>query len=178
MKRQKSFIRKLLCLFVLLVICLSAVSAEASRSERPIDFYAEFSRMLSLQLGMEYYFNDYLGIKGSLGASPFMITTWTYNLLGVYHFNLPAEHFQLDFEAGLPLAYLDLFEGRVTDWDPQIESPFMGFLPGVAVLASYRFNEEHALGVRLGGSVQFEYRFNGSWQQPGFIPVFALVYNF
>ena len=178
MKHQKPFLRKLVCLFVLLVLCLSAVSAEASRSERPLDLYIEFSMMLSLQLGMEYYFNDYIGIKGGLGVSTFMITTWTYNLLGVYHFNLPAEHFQLDLEAGLPLAYLDLFEGRITDWDPQADSPFMGFMPGICILASYRFNEEHALGLRVGGTAQLEYRFDDSWQRPGFMPVLALVYNF
>ena len=102
----------------------------------------------------------------------------TYNALVVYHLNLPAEHFQLDFEAGLPLAYFDFIEGRFVDWDPNIDDPYYGFLPGAGVLVSYRFNKEQALGLRAAAAVMFEHQLLTGWREPMFIPLFAVVYNF
>ncbi|MDC7226795.1 MAG: hypothetical protein PQJ61_08515 [Spirochaetales bacterium] len=163
---------------ILLILAVANVSADDSRLERPWDFSLELNQMLHIQLDVEYFFNDSIGMKAGFGVSPLGWTCFTYNVLVVYHLNLPEEHFQLDFEAGLPIAYFDFIEGRYVDWDPMIDDPYYGFLPGACLLISYRFNEEHALGLRAGVAAMFEHNLDSGWKEPGVMPVFAIVYNF
>ena len=162
---------------IFFILAGTIVFAENPDPERPWDFSIELNMMLHIQFDVEYYFNESLGIKSGLGISPLAGTCFTYNALLVYHLNLPTEHFQLDLEAGLPLAYFDFIEGRYVDWDPMIDDPYYGFLPGLDILASYRFSERQALGLRAGASVMFEHQLNNGWRTPGIIPILTLVYN-
>ena len=175
MKRVAFFLLLFLLFFPFRLL---AADDSTEHPERPWDFSLELTQMLTLQLELEYFFNDNLGIKAGFGASLLGSTCFTYNALFVYHFNLPADHFQLDFEAGLPVAYFDFIEGRYVDWDPIIDDPYFGFAPGAAFLFSYRFNEEHALGLRLGAAVKIEHQLESGWTENRVLPVFTLVYNF
>jgi len=169
--------RKVSFFLIFFILVTTVIFAEDSNPERPWDFSLELNMMLRVQFDAEYFLNDSLGLKGGFGISPIGGTCFTYNALLVYHLNLPTPHFQLDIEAGLPLAYFDFIEGRYVDWDPMIDDPYYGFLPGLGVLASYRFNEQQALGLRLGAAVMFEHQLNTGWRDPGIIPMVALVYN-
>ena len=169
--------RKIFLLIALLTLT-SGLPAEEQSSERPWDFSVEFNQMLHIQIELEYFFNNDLGMKAGFGIAPFGITCYTYNTLLVYHLNLPKEHFQLDIEAGLPLAYFDFLEGEYVDWDSTIDDPYYGFLPGIGVLASYRFDNRQTLGLRAAATMMFEHQRDSGWKDPGFMPLFAVVYNF
>ncbi len=170
--------KNILIILIFLTLPPTSLIAFEKNNERPWDLSAELSMMLTLQLDVEYFFNDSFGLKAGFGISLIGLTCFSYNMLFEYHLNLPTEHFQLDLEAGLPLAYFDFIEGRYVDWDPLIDDPFLGFLPGGGALFSYRFNEEHALGLRAAAAVMFEHQRDTGWKTPGFIPILALVYNF
>lgn len=161
----------------LIGLSANAVFAQESKPERPWDFSIELNQMLHFQLDVEYFFNDSFGLKGGLGLSPIGITCITYNTVFVYHLNLPSEHFQLDIEAGLPIAYFDVFEGAYVDWDPIIDDPYFGFLPGASLLISYRFNEEQALGIRAGAAAMIENQRDTGWKGPYPMPIIAIIYN-
>lgn len=170
--------RRVVILLVFMTVFIGLVSADEKQTERPWDFSIELNQMLHFQFDVEYFFNNSFGLKAGMGLSPFGITCFTYNVLAVYHLNLPTEHFQLDIEAGLPIAYFDFIEGEYVDWDPIIDDPYFGFLPGADLLISYRFNDEHALGLRAGAAVMFEHQRNTGWKDLSLMPIIAVVYNF
>ncbi|HAK45480.1 MAG TPA: hypothetical protein DCO79_06125 [Spirochaeta sp.] len=170
--------KKMFFILIFFLLLIGSLCAENSRPERPWDFSLELNQMLHLQFEVEYFINNSLGLKGGIGLGLLGITCITYNALIVYHLDLPTEHFQLDIEAGLPISYFDFIEGRYVDWDPIIDDPYFGLLPGATLLASYRFNEEQALGLRAGAAAMFEHQRDTGWKEPGVMPIVAIVYNF
>ncbi len=168
---------KITLLLVLSILVVSLSFAEVTNPERPWDFSFELNMMLHAQFDVEYFFNESMGLKGGFSIPGISGTSFTYNVLFVYHFNLPSEHFQLDIEAGLPLAYFDFIEGRYVDWDPYVDDPYYGFIPGLGLLASYRFNQKQALGLRIGAGMLLEHQLQSGWRKPWVAPVIALVYN-
>lgn len=171
-------LKNIFLFFIFVFLAVGMVPAQEINPERPVDLSLEINMMLHLQLEIEYYFNESFGIKTGLGLSPLGITCFSYMAQFVYHLNLPTEHFQLDLEAGLPLAYFDFIEGRYVDWDPIIDDPYYGFLTGGGILASYRFNKKQALGLRAGIAAMFEHQLNTGWRKPIVMPIVSLVYNF
>ena len=165
--------RKITILFLFLFVLCSYISA--AEENRILNWQIELDQMMQLRLGVTWNINDYWGFRGSLGAAPFGITTWSYNLMGIYHFSIPRQ-WEVDMEFGLPLGYFNFIEGRYVDWDPIIDDPFAGWLFGASLRAGYRFNFG-MIGLRLGGAWWMEYQQDSGWKDPGIMPIVAAFYE-
>jgi hypothetical protein len=169
--RRKGFLE-----LAFVLIFLSPAFAVGPDGKRMMRFYLELDQMTCLKAGLEIPFTDRLGLKGSLGLSPFGITTWSYDLAGFYRIIDGPGPFKLSSEFGLNLACVNILEGTLVDWDPHMAGPFAGFAPGINLNWAYAFREQ-TLGLKTGVFYYMEYQ-NAGWNDPSFIPEVTLEYIF
>ena len=159
-------------IFLVWIISVFPVSVFAA------DVYVELDQMLCVKIGLEQEFSPRWGIKGSLGISPLGITVIPYDLSGFYRIiydeNRP---FRLTSEFGLNVAYFDVFEGNVVDWDPHIDDPYAGFIPGINLNWGYAF-KRGVLGLKTGILYMMEYQRDSGWRDPILLPEITLEYRF
>lgn len=167
--------KKKTLLLILLILALPGILF-AGEMKKVIP-HIEFDQMMQLRFGLTYSFNEDWGLRSSLGFSPLGLTTFSYNLMGVYHFSAPERPWQFDLEFGLPLGYFNFLEGWIVDWDENIDDPFAGWLAGVSMRMSRRFSIGY-FGLRLGGAAWGEHQRDSGWKEFRIMPIVALVYEF
>jgi hypothetical protein len=160
---------------IALLFCSLSAGAQSRYDDGPWRFYLEFDQMFVLKFGAEYSLSPHWGVKAGFGCSVFGPTTMGYELVGVYHIMDEQDRFQWDVEFGLPIAYFNVFEGNVVDWDPMVDDPFAGWGPGASLVWGYRFAGGSVLSLKTGGLVVLEYQRDSGWRaEPLFLPEFAL----
>lgn len=140
--------------------------------------YLELDQMLVLKVGTEYRIDESWGIKGGMGVSIFSPTTVGYELLGVYHIKATETKFQWDLELGMPLAYFDIIEGNLVDWDPIIDDPYAGWAFGGSLVWGHRFEKGGVLSLKTGAMGVIEYQRDSGWKNIGFLPEVSLQWLF
>jgi hypothetical protein len=138
---------------VAVVFCICASSAPPGIAA--IQPYVEFTQMLSLEIGGDVPISPRSGVRGAIGTSPFGPTCLTYGFTGYRRLRASEQPFQLDFELGMPLAYVDPFEDAVVDWSDTIESPFAGWLFGGTLSGGIAASRDSTLSspdTRRGGN--------------------------
>jgi len=151
--------------FVLVLILLaSGLGAESRYPETRWRPYVELDQMFIPKVGTEISIAPHWGVKGALGFSFLGLTAVGYEFIGVYHIRAEDRTFQWDVEWGLPLAYFDVFEGNVVDWDDSIDDPYAGWAPGVSLVWGYRFRSGGVLALKTGILWVFEYRWDSGWR--------------
>ncbi len=163
----------------LIVFFLSVLSSPifAGEESGKLQLSLDFDQILSLRLGISLPVDDSLGLRLSFGASPFGIATMTYSGTGVCHFRAPEQRFQIDGEVGILLGYFNYFEGEYIDWDPIIDDPFHGIIPGVALVWGYR-GKTGQYSLITGAGPWWEWQRNSGWTGPRIMPVVGLRYGF
>ena len=161
----------------LLIFFSANLTAKEYTEKKSWNVYLELNQMFTLNIGVEYFLNNNWSIKGVVGTTPFSITSFTYNLLGVYHLKKPGDTWLIDFEFGVPIAYFDQFEGRYVDNDPIIDDPYAGWLFGISFLFSYNFGAS-SLGLRIGAGWWKEHQRDSGWKGDRVLPVVAIVWDF
>ena len=166
-------------LALLLALCAVAAEGESRYGESNWALYLELDQMLVLNVGTEYSLSRNWGVRGGVGVTLFGFATAGYELVGVYHFMEPDRQFQCDLEFGLPVAYFNALEGNVVDWDPQIDSPFAGWAPGMSLVWGYRLARGSVVSLKTGALVPFEYGRDSGWRDSiNVLPEFALQWLF
>ncbi len=156
-------------LIILLLLCSFSAFSESRFGESRWRHYLEFDQMMVLKIGSEYSLSPDWGVKGGLGLSVGGITLVGYELLGVYHLRDIGNRFQWDLEFGLPIAYFDVFEDNVVNWDPMIDDPYAGWAPGASLVWGRRFKGGGVLCLKTGVVCLFEYQRDSGWRDD--IPV-------
>jgi hypothetical protein len=139
-------------MMVLLVLVASVASAQYPHWNLRI----ELDMMFMVKIGAEYRMSEDWGVQGSIGVPPLAPSTFSYSLYGVYHMREPDQSFQVDLYLGVPVAYVNLLEGRYVDWDPHIDDTYYGWLAAAGIKWSYDFGGLVA-GLRTGYGAQLEY---------------------
>lgn len=170
--RDGSYVMRKLVVILFLSVA-SSVSAESRFGPDLWKSYLEFDQMLVMKFGAERSLSRHWGIKGGGGISVFGLTTVGYELVGVYHVMPPKNRFQWDIEFGLPLAYFNVLEGTLVDWDPHIDDPFAGWAPGASLVWGLRFDGGSILCIKTGLLTLFEYQRDSGWREG--IPVIPEV---
>jgi hypothetical protein len=155
--------RKLLT--VVLLLCSAGVSAESRYDDTSWRLYLELDQMFVLKIGAEYSFSPQWGVKGGIGVSVLGPTVMGYEIIGVYHIMDVDNRFQCDVEFGLPVAYFDVLEGNVVDWDPLIDDPYTGWAPGFSAVWGYQFAGGSVLSLKTGVVFLFEYQRDSGWRE-------------
>jgi len=164
-------------IFLFLFMLLISRGAIFTEPVEGLNFYLELNQMMAINLGVEYFFHEDWSFKGALGSSLGGVTTISYNLLGVYHLRDRDRPWQLDLEIGLPLGYLNPWEGAVLDWDERIQNPFYGFLAGMGLRVG-RQTRYGLWALRIIPALWWEYQQGAPWKGPEVIPLAALVWDF
>ncbi|MDY7029527.1 MAG: hypothetical protein SVR04_14650 [Spirochaetota bacterium] len=163
--------KKIIIIFLLL-LCSVNTFGESRFGERRWRHYLEFDQMMVLKAGSEYSLSSAWGVKGG-------ITLVGYELLGIYHLRGIDNRFQWDLEFGLPIAYFDLLEGSVVDWDPMIDDPYAGWAPGASLVWGRRFASGGVLCLKTDVFCLFEYqRDSGWWDDIPVLPELCLQWMF
>lgn len=145
---------------------VSLLPAAGEGTIRPA-FYLEFTQTLAVNLGLEIDFTKHWGIKGSFGTGIPLLKSISWSLLGYYRVTDPGNLWQLEIEAGLPVAYAS----------PSGNNPFHGYLPGICLSAGC-LTRIGLFSLRAGGALWFEHQEITGWKGPGIMPVIALTYTF
>jgi len=161
------------CLIILLLLCSFSAFSESRFGKTSWSYYLEFDQMMVLKIGSEYSLSPDWGVKGGIGLSVGGFTVVGYELLGVYHLKDVDNRFQWDLEFGLPLAYFDVLEGNVVDWDPTIDDPYIGWAPGASLVWGRRLKGGSVLSLKTGVVCLFEYQRDSGWRDS--IPVLPEV---
>ena len=146
-----------------MVCIVSAAAADSRFGESPRKIFLEMDQMFMLKIGAEQSLSPDWGIKFAAGVSAFGLTTFGYEVVGVYHLKPSENRFQLDLEFGLPVAYFNFLEGVIVDWDPNIEEPFAGWAPGADLVWGIRFNQGTVLCIKTGFLIPVEYQKHEGW---------------
>ena len=149
---------------ILMVVCAGSAAGESRYGSDFWRIYLEFDQMLVLKVGAEYSLSPSWGVKGSLGISVFGLTTVGYQMVGVYHITGVDSGFQCAIEFGLPIAYFNVLEGNLVDWDPYIDDPFAGWAPGATVVWGLKLGAGPVLSLKTGAVVLFEYQRDSGWR--------------
>jgi len=164
---------------ILLVVCAASAAGESRYGADSWRLYLEFDQMLMLKVGAEYSLTPGWGIKGGLGIAPFGSATVGYQLLAVYHLRDVDNRFQWDVEFGLPIAYFNFLEGTVVDWDPYVDSPYVGWAPGASLAWGLKLPGGSVLSLKTGAVVLFEYQRESGWRDDTpVIPAAAIQWMF
>jgi hypothetical protein len=129
--------------------------------------------MLSLEIGGDVPISPRSGVRGAIGTSPFGPTCLTYGFTGYRRLRASEQPFQLDFELGMPLAYVDPFEDAVVDGSDTIESPFAGWLFGGNLVWGYR-RLPRQYSLVTGYAAWWEWQRDDGWKGPGGILIVSL----
>lgn len=135
------------------------------------DIYIEVNQMMALNLGVEVSNGSGFGFRGAVGSSPFSLKCITYNMVLFYSIPYRFKNIEFSIEGGLLLAYFDFLENRYVDWDPVIDSPYAGWLEGVAI----NMRLYNSWMLRFGISYWTEWE-EGYGFKHGFIPVVSIGY--
>jgi len=154
---------KKLCI-VFLLLCSLSVFGESRFGETAWRPYLEFDQMMVLKGGAEYSLSPSWGVKGGIGFSVGGFTVVGYEILSVYHLKKVDSRFQWDIEFGLPLAYFDVFEGNLVDWDPAIDDPYAGWAPGASLVWGRKLKGGGVLCLKTGVLCVFEYQRDSGWR--------------
>ncbi|MDC7222220.1 MAG: hypothetical protein PQJ60_00695 [Spirochaetales bacterium] len=141
------------------------------------DFYWELDQMLCLKVGLEQKIGPRWGVKGSLGFSPLGITLLSYDGALFYRLKEGPGPFRLTAEGGLNVAYVDLLEGNLVDWNEYVEGPYAGFVPGINLNWGYAL-KGGVLGLKTGILYATEYQRGSGWREPIVLPEVTLEYRF
>lgn len=139
--------------------------------------YLELNQMLGVMIGTEISLTGRTAIHGSIGASPLAgFTVVQYAAAAVLRLRPSTSSFQVDIEAGMPLAYFNLLEDRCVDWDQHIDSPYAGWLFGGSVVWGYR-RAERRYSLQTGYAAWWEWQDDDGWKGPGGIVIVSLRYT-
>ncbi len=169
-------VKPLLRFFVLILFFAVSVYTFGDNTNTSLRFSLDFDQILSIRAGLSLPFNETLGGRISFGASPFGIATMTYSGTGYYHFRAAERRFQLDGEVGILLGYFNYFEGEYVDWDPIIDDPFHGIIPGAVLVWGYR-GKTGQYSLITGAGPWWEWQRDSGWKGPRIMPVAGLRYS-
>lgn len=137
--------------------------------------YLELNQILAVAVGAEVRLAEATGVRGSVGVSPLGITVVTCSLTTVRHLRRSDAPFQVDLEAGMPLAYFDMVEGRFVDWNRYTDSPYAGWTFGGGVVWGYR-RAGRQYSLVTGYSAWWEWQEDDGWKGPRGIAIVSLRY--
>jgi|GEM_PF-2494959 len=157
---------------VVLIVCALCLPRDVGALQP----YIELNQMLGVMIGAEVPLVGETAVHGSIGASPLAgFKAIQYSAAVVTHLRPSTSSFQVDIEAGMPLAYFDLLEDRYVDWDDHVDSPYAGWLFGGSVVWGYR-HDRRQYSLQTGYSAWWEWQDDDGWKGPGGIVVVSLRY--